>query len=391
MPSLSRRRCLAGAATGALAATAGCLFDSCSPVAPGNARWPQARGDPENTNAAPELPAITAGGERWTAETEAADLDGLAAVGNVVVAAGRSDRGEAGVLAALDLGDESSRETYELDRPATGAPALDRGVAVVPVLGSFTEPDTGGLVAVDLSESTEPWTHGTAGRPNPPAVADGTVVASSDAGEVAALDGADGTVRWERSFGDERQRARVPAPPAVDGDRVYLTAQGSAAQGIYALDRGSGETQWSIRGPDIPNALVRAGDLVLASYRQYELAAFDADDGERRWSQSIHGGRLFPPAVAAGRAIIAGREGVVVVSLSDGSEQWTREYAVAGAPLLVSSTVVLPTRGGLVGLDAASGDEEWSAGGTRGTGYVPVENGLLSRDGGTVSLWTNCG
>ncbi|MBP1987987.1 PQQ-binding-like beta-propeller repeat protein [Halolamina salifodinae] len=391
MPSISRRRYLTGAATGALAATAGCLFDSCSPVDPGTAWWPQTRGDAGNTNAAPTLPAITDGEERWTVATEAADLAGVAAVGDVVVAAGATARREAGVLAALDLDDEETRTAYELDRPATGTPALDRGVAVVPVLGSFTDPETGGLVAVDLSESTEPWRHGTAGRPNPPAVHGGAVVASSDAGDVTALDGDGGEVRWRRSFGDDRQRARIPAPPAVDGERVYLSAEGSAAEGIYALDRGSGETAWSIPGPSIPHALVRAADLVLASYRRYEVAAFDAGSGERRWSQPIHGGRLFPPAVAEGRVISAGRERVVALSLADGGEQWTRAYSVSGAPLLVGSTVILPTRDGLVGLDAASGDERWSADGTPGTGYMPVENGLLSTDGDSVSLRTNCG
>ena len=389
MPSISRRRYLAGAAAGALVSTAGCLFDSCSPVEPGTAQWPQARGDAGNTNAAPVLPALTDGGERWAAEIGAADLTGLAAVGNVVVAAGSTARRDAGVLAALDLNDEETRTTFELDRPATGTPALDRGVAVVPVLGSFTDPETGGLVAVDLSESTEAWRHGTAGRPNPPAVHEETIVASSDAGDVTALD-AGGGVRWERSFGDDRQRARIPAPPAVDGERVYLSAQGSAAEGIYALDRDSGETAWSTPGPSIPHALVRAGDLVLASYRRYEVVAFDAESGERQWSYPTHGGRLITPAVAEGRVISAGRERVAALSLADGSEQWTRAYAVGGPPLLVGSTVVLPTRDGLVGLDAASGDERWSTDGSTGVGYVPVENGLLYTDGTTVALRTNC-
>lgn len=74
---------------------------------------------------------------------------------------------------------------------------------------------------------------------------------------------------------------------------MYITADGSAAQGLYALDRETGEIQWEITGPNIPEPLVRAGDVVLASYTRYESAAFEAADGERQWSTAMYYGDLF--------------------------------------------------------------------------------------------------
>lgn len=62
---------------------------------------------------------------------------------------------------------------------------------------------------------------------------------------------------------------------------MYITADSSAAQGIYALDRKTGETQWEITDPNIPEPLVRVGEIILASYNRYEIAKFDTADGER--------------------------------------------------------------------------------------------------------------
>ncbi|MDL0133960.1 PQQ-binding-like beta-propeller repeat protein [Halobacterium salinarum] len=160
-------------------------------------------------------------------------------------------------LTTVQLDDGSSDTTHELNRRPTGPPALADPIAVTPVLGDYTEPSTDGLVALDTDSWTTTWTHNTAGRPNPPTVADDLLVATSDQGDVTALAVSTGDTRWMRTFSDDHQRASIPAPPAIDADSVYITADGAAAQGIYALDRETGETQWEIPGPNIPGPLVR--------------------------------------------------------------------------------------------------------------------------------------
>ncbi|QSG13459.1 WD40/PQQ-like beta propeller repeat containing protein (plasmid) [Halapricum desulfuricans] len=298
-------------ATTVLAATAGCQTNSCTPTDPGVAQWPQTRASPYNTNAVPDQSTLTAGGDYWTSSlADDIDITGLIATNDTVVVVGRTSGENNGILTTVQLDDGSSDTTHELNRRPTGPPALAGSIAVTPVLGDYTEPSTGGLVALDTASWTTTWTHETAGRPNPPTVADDLLVATSDQGDVTALAASTGDTQWTRTFGDDHQRASIPAPPAVDDDHVYITADGSAAQGIYALDRETGETQWGIPGPNIPEPLVRTEDVVLASYDRYELAAFDAADGERRWSKAMYDGGLFAPAVGHSRVFSADEETV---------------------------------------------------------------------------------
>jgi|GEM_PF-2204741 len=391
MPSLSRREYLAASAATALAATAGCQTDSCTPTTPGDAQWPQARASPHNTNAVPDQPTLTVGGEYWTSTlADEIDITGLVAANNTAVVVGRT-RGEyTGILTTVQLDDGASDTTHELDRRPTGPPALAGSIAVTPVLGDYTEPSTGGLVALDLGSWTTTWTHDTAGRPNPPTVADDFLVATSDQGDVTALEASTGDTQWTRTFGDDHQRARIPAPPAVDDDSVYVTADGSAAQGIYALDRETGETQWEIPGPNIPRPLVRAADIVLASYDRYELVAFDAASGDRRWSKAMYEGRLFPPAVGHGRVFSADEETVYTLAVANGDVQWEQDLDVAGSPVVIGESVVVPTTDQIVGLSTEDGRELWALSEKSATGCVPVSGGLIHTSGNTVTLRTNC-
>jgi outer membrane protein assembly factor BamB len=258
------------------------------------------------------------------------------------------------------------------------------------VLGTYTEPSTGGLVALDIASWTTTWTHDTAGRPNPPTVTDDLLVATSDHGDVTALDASTGDTQWTRTFGDDRQRASISASPAVDDDSVYITADGSAAQGIYALDRETGETQWEIPGPNVPEPLVRAGNVVLASYDQYELVAFDAACGERQWSNAMYDGDLFAPSVAQSLVFSADDGTVYASALGNGDVHWEQNFDVAGSPLIVGKSVVVPTHDRLVGLHVEDGREIWTGSATPAAGYVPVERGVLFASDNTVTLRTNC-
>jgi outer membrane protein assembly factor BamB len=391
IPSLSRREYLAASAATALAATAGCQTTSCTPTDPGVARWPQARASPQNTNAVPEQPTLTAGGDYWTsALADDIDINGLAATNETAVVVGHTPGEHNGILTTLQLDDGNSDTTHELHRRPTGSPALVDSIAVTPVLGDYTEPSTGGLVALDTASWTTTWTHDTAGRPNPPTVADDLLVATSDQGDVTALTASTGDTQWTRTFGDDHQRASIPAPPAVDDDHVYITADGSAAQGIYALDRETGETQWEIPGPNIPEPLVRVGDIVLASYNRYELAAFDAGNGDRQWSKAMYDGSLFAPAVGHSRVFSADEETVYALAVGGGDVHWEQDLDVAGSPMVVGESVVVPTTDRIVGLSIEDGSDLWALSETSATGCVPVSRGLLYTAGNTVTLRTNC-
>ncbi|MCD2205133.1 PQQ-binding-like beta-propeller repeat protein [Halobacterium sp. KA-6] len=391
MPSISRRQYLGAISTTALTAIAGCQSNSCTPSEPGNTHWPQFRGGSRNTNAAPDFPALTSSGSYWTTDLEdTIDIVGIATARNRIVVVGSETGQNGGVLTTIQLNDGSSDTAHELERGATSPPALVGSLAITPVLGDYTDPSTGGVVAIDLDSWTESWTHEIDGRPNAPTVSENLVIVSSDQGDVTAIDAGSGDIEWTRNFGDDHQNAAIPAPPAIDSNRVYVSAQGSAMQGVYALDRDSGETLWSIPGPDIPAPFVRAGDVVLGSYREYELAAFDVETGKSQWSQAIHGGRLFAPAVADDRVFSADRETVYALSLGRGESDWETELTVRGVPLVVGNSVVVPTQDGLVGLSIEDGTERWTISESPDTACVPVENGLIYAVENSVTLRTTC-
>lgn len=391
MPSLSRREYLAASAATVLAATAGCQSTSCTPSDPSVARWPQVRGTPENTNAVPEQPTLTTGGDFWTTTlADDTDITGLAATDGTAVVVGHTPGENGGILTAVQLNDGESDTTHDLSRRPTGTPALTGSIAVTPVLGDYTEPSTGALVALDTANGTTTWTHDADGRPNPPTIAGDLLVASSDQGDVTALESNSGDSLWTRTFGDDHQRAVIPAPPAVDEDHVYITADSSAAQGIYALDRETGDTQWKIPGPNIPEPLVRAGDVVLASYYRYELVAFDAETGERQWSKAMYDGEPFAPAVGHGRVFSADEATMYAMSLENGGVRWEQNLDVVGSALVVGQSVIVPTRDRIVSLGVEDGSEQWAVSETSATGRVPVGRGLLYASGNTVSLRTNC-
>jgi outer membrane protein assembly factor BamB len=391
MPSLSRREYLAASAVTVLAPTAGCQSTSCTPSDPSVARWPQVRGTPENTNAVPEQPTLTTGGDFWTTTlAENTDITGLAATDGTAVVVGHTPGENGGILTAVQLNDGESDTTHDLSRRPTGTPARTGSIAVTPVLGDYTKPSTGALVALDTANGTTTWTHDADGRPNPPTIAGDLLVASSDQGDVTALESNSGDSLWTRTFGDDHQRAVIPAPPAVDEDHVYITADGSAAQGIYALDRETGDTQWKIPGPNIPEPLVRAGDVVLASYYRYELVAFDAETGERQWSKAMYDGEPFAPAVGHGRVFSADESTMYAMSIENGDVRWEQDLDVVGSALVVGQSVIVPTRDRIVSLSVEDGSEQWAVSETSATGRVPVGRGLLYASGNTVSLRTNC-
>ncbi|MFD1643892.1 PQQ-binding-like beta-propeller repeat protein [Halohasta litorea] len=198
---------------------------------------------PQNTNAVPDQPTLTAGGNYWTTAFEdGIEITGLAATASTAVVVGHTSGDHNGNLTTLNIDDGSSDTTHELDRTPTGPPALADSIAATPVLG------------------------------------------------------------------DDHQRARIPASPAVDNNYVYIAADGSAAQGIYALDRETGESQWEIPGPNIPEPMVRVEDVVLASYDRYELVAFDAASGERQWGKVMYDSDLFAPAVGRSRIFSGTRQ-----------------------------------------------------------------------------------
>lgn len=391
MPSISRRQCLGVITTGALTAVAGCQTYSCSTADPGTASFSQFHGDGQNTNAADDLPDITNTGSYWTTTIDdATELTGLAALGERAVVVGqRTSSG--GILAAVPLYDGTPGTTITLEKTATGTPALADSIAIIPMLGDYSDPSTGEVAAIDVEAEERLWTYEPVGRPNPVTVHDGLAVISSDSGEVTGIEIESGAVEWTQAFEDSQQRARIPAPPAVTTNSVYLSALGSAAEGVYALERDSGAVEWSVSGPNIPTAMTQATDHLFGCYSEHELAAFSLDGDGSQWSYPLHSGELVAPAVAVDQVVAADQRTIAAVTPSDGNQQWKQSLDVQGPPVIAGSSVLVPVAGGIVGLNRESGEELWTMSEKTDSLCVPIESGFLYTSGNSVTLQTNCG
>jgi len=131
-----------------------------------------------------------------------------------------------------------------------------------------------------------------------PAVAGGTVYAVSKTGTATALDGSDGSVRWQAEI-----EPGVSDPPAVADGRVFVGA-GNGNRAV-ALDATTGERLWTADTGVSQGAPLVVGDRVLATGANTGIHLLDAATGERlaRWPVGNVGSQPVP---AEGRLFYRG-------------------------------------------------------------------------------------
>ncbi|WP_267639801.1 outer membrane protein assembly factor BamB family protein [Haloarchaeobius amylolyticus] len=393
--SLSRRSLLATVGAGLTTALAGCSqlssSTSCSTVTPGAGDWPQVGHDARHTGADTTLPDVPAGGVHWRTDL-GDDLDpaGVAVDGDKVVVGGRRAP-NAGFLGQWSLGDGETLETTDLDARVTGPPVLTGDIVLV----CCTAPDgTNTLRAYDRAWN-EWWRRprgGSHAQPTP-TVAGSTVYGGDSDGTVFALDAADGTPRWERTFGDERQGGAVHAPVTVGDAGVYVPVASSREQGIYCLSPEDGQTRWQQEWVDVQSVMALTDDLLLVSYPSYEVAAFDAETGERRWSTGLDSRRISPPTVADDTVVVADETGLYGLDVATGKRRWKRttDATAFARPVVAGDTVVAQTTDGLVGCSVSTGKRRWTVEESSGVPVVPVEHGFVfSPEPNALAVYTGC-
>lgn len=113
-----------------------------------------------------------------------------------------------------------------------------------------------------------------------------------------------------------------------------------------------------------PIAPARDGDTLFAADERGRLAAFDADDGERRWQVDLEVPVSSALTAVAGDVYLATRNGeVLAVSQRDGSVRWRARVPseVLAAPQPNQQLLVVQSvDGSVTALDRASGDERWT-------------------------------
>ena len=223
--------------------------------------------------------------------------------------------------------------------------------------------------------------------------ADGVLVAWSPAGRFS-LDPSDGAVRWQdagpgagawsaahgmvlRHDGMETTSGLDPADGtevwSVTGtlldavDDLALTCRseedgGRTRRFTEAHELDSGATRWSVEIGCGHTVGTDGGLVVVAGWRgeggASEVAALDQADGTERWRTELRSGG-FDLAVAEGRVLVGGGDGILAVDLSDGSV--TQLDVAARSPFGAADGTVFATGvGEVVAFGAGDGSVRWT-------------------------------
>lgn len=244
--------------------------------------------------------------------------------------------GRDGVLVALDADDGRVRWRATLDAPCRAATVAADGRLYV-----TTEANQ--LAALDGATGRVLWTQG---RPPPvglallgharPALADGCVVAAFADGFVVAADVRDGRMLWERPLSLRGGRfVDADASPIVIDGRVYVA---SVTDGVYALALSSGQTLWHRPLTEVLSLCAVPADgarkvpaLLLTGDVFGKVVALRLEDGRPYWRLDAGAGpALDIGPLADGIAFVAGERGLVYADAATGEPRSV--YPLGGAP-----------------------------------------------------------
>jgi outer membrane protein assembly factor BamB len=231
-------------------------------------------------------------------------------------------------LAAIDV--RAGTELWEKDLgtgSAHSAPMVAHGVVYIG-LGDY---ENSTMFAVNASTGAIIWSYDTGVQTiEGSAVVKGDRVYFSALTAIYALDKRTGVVQWVFPI-----RGQIFGTPALSGDLLYSQSLESASgNAIYAVDINTGLQRWKkvlIGGCGVTNdanqSPVVAGDKVYVSSTDGSLHAFDATDGEERWSFPACRQTLRTPVVAHGLAYLAIFSGsVIAVDARTGVERWSFSF-----------------------------------------------------------------
>lgn len=207
----------------------------------------------------------------------------------------------------------------------------------------------------------------------------------------------DGPTEPEPVWTTELAQARVVRNPSLADEQLYVPVDAVSDTArhryrIHALSAATGEERWQVplrAEPNAPPAV--AGDRIVVTARpsreRGRVVCFQKRYGDEEWLVDIDARLTAPPTVSSGVVYVADWRGRVhALSVTDGSELWSRKLSQGGTGRTVTEAVAVQDgtlylgsgsgNTGLVALDAETGEERWNL----STGAVtggPVVSGDL--------------
>lgn len=358
----TRRTIIEAVAGGVTAGTAGCLGtlggERCpdAELADVSGTWTTRGGTPGHIN------AIDAGGfanepeTRWCTELEGRLTSLLLADGTLYAFERVGDVGDRTFyLQANDARDGSEQWRRALpEKPIAEAAFTDGGIHL-----TMDGSDTDLVARYAASDGSEQWTVEFApSTDSMPAAVNGTVYVVDVAGKVYAYESADGTEQWSRRVSGRINPALRGNVPAVADGTVYVGA--AIGKGPAALDAADGRIRWQRDLPDFFHPITD-GNTLLGS-NDGVLYALDPATGKTRWQLDSVG--AAPPALDGDTVYAFGDGGVTAYAAADGSQQWTHSppdtIGDGSGFVATDGTLLVVGSDGILGLDSASGEERWT-------------------------------
>ena len=204
------------------------------------------------------------------------------------------------------------------------------------------------------TSATATWIQHPGGQTLGIAQGNGLTFVTTSLRALLAFDNA-GRMRWSASIPD----AAVGAP-VVLGDVVAVALVDGTLRGF---DAASGSPRWTVPLSDVvlEPPVVADGVILAADSAGYVVAVNPG--GEVRWEGSLD--RVDQPitVLGDGTALFAQATGFLTRLDSTGEEMWTvplLDGSVLPGGVLRDGVIILPTDGGLLGIDAISGDVTWT-------------------------------
>jgi outer membrane protein assembly factor BamB len=220
---------------------------------------------------------------------------------------------------------------------------------------------SGGLSVVDVTTPTREATGWPTFRYDP-----------ANTAAVRTEPATEGAVDWQFDVDD----AGV-SDPVLDGETVYVTTTDNE---LVAIDRTSGETQWTydfsdyLDEPDedvdpsmpvVANGTVYFGftDLKYSREKRVSMFAVNAADGSEQWTLETDNALDYEPIVNDGTVYFHEWRTVRAVDSTSGEQLWQFGDVKLQDRLVVADGSVFVTRGGgtLTAIDSEDGTEEWTA------------------------------
>ena len=185
-----------------------------------------------------------------------------------------------------------------------------------------------------------------------PLIFNGTVYVAGEDRTLYAINQDTGELAWKKEFDADFDGVT----PAISNGKIYLTTSNGK---LYAIDLDSQEAVWEQNINNDQDITVADGTVYCADY---DIIAFNAENGEEKWQYEGGGSLTTAPTAASGSVYFGDSDGRVSSITTTGEKEWEFQAYddILGAPAVIDGIVYFGSDDHyLYAINADDGTELW--------------------------------